>query len=153
VCLGLSWEPILLPDLPRETQKCKSTKGKALNAPNLFSACTSTLHRRPLILRASLSLGPLKPYTKARFTLGVRADVQLKSSFPIGAKVEISPKGFTLGVKAEIQNWLPKLDGTLFFSLGANTRPHSSTFISNLGGQTTSQKCSKLAPRFQGLDS
>jgi len=28
--------------------------------------------------------------------------VQLKSSIPIGAKVEISPKGFTLGVKAEI---------------------------------------------------
>jgi hypothetical protein len=51
----------------------------------------------------SLSLGPLKPYTKARFTLGVRADVQLKSSIPIGAKVEISPKGFTLGVKAEIE--------------------------------------------------
>jgi predicted thioesterase len=27
---------------------------------------------------------------KARFTLGVRADVQPKSSIPIGAKVEIS---------------------------------------------------------------
>jgi hypothetical protein len=32
-----------------------------------------------------------------------KAKVQLKSSIPIGAKVEISPpKGFTLGVKAEI---------------------------------------------------
>jgi hypothetical protein len=40
---------------------------------------------------------------KAPFTLGVRANVQLKSSIPIGAKVEISPKGFTLGVKAEIE--------------------------------------------------
>jgi hypothetical protein len=40
--------------------------------------------------------------TKARFKLGVRADVQPKSSIPIGAKVEIGPKGFTLGVKAEI---------------------------------------------------
>jgi hypothetical protein len=36
------------------------------------------------------------------FTLGVKADVQLKSSIPIGAKLEISPKGFTLGVKAVI---------------------------------------------------
>ncbi len=105
MCLGFYWEPILLPNLlPRETQKYKRTKGKALNATNLFSACTTTtLHRRPFILGVSLSLGPLKPYTKARFTLGVRADVQLKSSIPIGAKVEISPKGFTLGVKAEIE--------------------------------------------------
>jgi hypothetical protein len=39
---------------------------------------------------------------KARFTLGVRADVQPKSSIPIGAKVEIIPKGFTFGVKADI---------------------------------------------------
>jgi hypothetical protein len=39
----------------------------------------------------------------APFTLGVRANVQPKSSIPIGAKVEISPKGFTLGVKAEIE--------------------------------------------------
>jgi hypothetical protein len=31
---------------------------------------------------------------KAHFTLGVRANVQPKSSIPIGAKVEISPKGF-----------------------------------------------------------
>ncbi len=30
---------------------------------------------------------------KAHFTLGVRANVQPKSSIPIGAKVEISPKG------------------------------------------------------------
>jgi hypothetical protein len=40
---------------------------------------------------------------KARFTLGVRANVQPKCSIPIGAKVEIGPKGFTLGVKAEIE--------------------------------------------------
>jgi hypothetical protein len=40
--------------------------------------------------------------TKAHFTLGVRANVQPKSSIPIGAKdKEINPKGFTLGVKAE----------------------------------------------------
>jgi hypothetical protein len=32
---------------------------------------------------------------KARFTLGVRANVQPKSSNPIGVKVEISPKGLT----------------------------------------------------------
>ncbi len=43
--------------------------------------------------------------TKAHFTLGVRANVQPKSSIPIGAKdKEISPKGFTLGVKAEREN-------------------------------------------------
>jgi hypothetical protein len=41
--------------------------------------------------------------TKALFTLGVRANVQPKSSIPIGAKVEISPKGFTLGVKSEME--------------------------------------------------
>jgi hypothetical protein len=35
-------------------------------------------------------------YAKARFTLGVRANVRPKSSIPIGEKVEISPKGFTL---------------------------------------------------------
>ncbi len=39
----------------------------------------------------------------ASFTLGVRANVQPKSSIPIDAKVEIGPKGFTLGVKAEIE--------------------------------------------------
>jgi hypothetical protein len=48
------------------------------------------------------SIGETKE-TKACFILGVRADVQPKSSIPIGAKVEISPKGFTLGVKAEIK--------------------------------------------------
>jgi hypothetical protein len=40
---------------------------------------------------------------KAPFTLGVRANVQLKSSIPIGAKLKSAPKGFTLGVKAEIE--------------------------------------------------
>jgi hypothetical protein len=39
---------------------------------------------------------------KRCFTLGVKANVQLKSSIPIDAKVEISPKGFTLGVKAVV---------------------------------------------------
>ncbi len=40
----------------------------------------------------------------APFTLGVRANVQPKSSIPIDAKVEISPKGFTLVVKDENRN-------------------------------------------------
>ncbi len=35
--------------------------------------------------------------------LGVDANVQLKSSISIGAKVEISPKSFILGFKAEIE--------------------------------------------------
>jgi hypothetical protein len=50
----------------------------------------------------SIHKGGSNMTTKAHFTLGVRADVQPKSSITIGAKVEISPKGFTLGVKAEI---------------------------------------------------
>jgi hypothetical protein len=41
--------------------------------------------------------------TKAPFTLGVKANVQPKSSIPIGAKVEISLMGFTQGVKDEIE--------------------------------------------------
>jgi hypothetical protein len=40
--------------------------------------------------------------SKAHFTLEVKANVQLKSSISMGAKVKLSPKGFTLGVKAEI---------------------------------------------------
>jgi hypothetical protein len=40
--------------------------------------------------------------SKALFTLGVKANLQLKSSIPIGAKVEISPNVFTLRVQAEI---------------------------------------------------
>jgi hypothetical protein len=40
---------------------------------------------------------------EAHFTQGVNANVQLKASIPIGAKVEISPKGFTLGDKVEIE--------------------------------------------------
>jgi hypothetical protein len=35
--------------------------------------------------------------------LKFRANVQPKSSIPIGAKVKISLKGFTLGVQAEIE--------------------------------------------------
>jgi hypothetical protein len=36
---------------------------------------------------------------QAHFTLGVKSNVQLKSSIPIAAKVEISPRGFTPGVQ------------------------------------------------------
>jgi hypothetical protein len=42
-------------------------------------------------------------YSKARFTLGVRANIQPKFSIPIGAKVEISLKSFTQGVIADIE--------------------------------------------------
>jgi len=51
--------------------------------------------------------------TKAHFTLGVRANVQPKSSIPIGAKVEISPKGFTVRAKAEIEKKLFNLPQVL----------------------------------------
>ncbi len=57
----------------------------------------------PILMKMRPS-GPSLMYFKHKtlFTLGVTANVQLKSSIPIGAKVEISPKGFTLGVKAEM---------------------------------------------------
>jgi hypothetical protein len=42
-------------------------------------------------------------YFRPTFTLQVNANVQLKLSIPISAKVEASPNGFTLGVKAEIE--------------------------------------------------
>ncbi len=38
---------------------------------------------------------------KASFTLGVRPNVQPKSSISLGAKVEISPTGFTPEVNAD----------------------------------------------------
>jgi hypothetical protein len=52
------------------------------------------VHRRYLTTRRGLRI-------KAQFTLGVKANVQLKSSISIGAKVETSPKGFTQGIKVE----------------------------------------------------
>ncbi len=42
-------------------------------------------------------------YTKAHFTLGVKANIQPISSLLMGAKIEISPKGFALRDKAEIK--------------------------------------------------
>ncbi len=53
-----------------------------------FQFCSSDDHQYAY-------LGPL--YTR------IKAHVQLKSSIPIGEKVEISPMGFTLGVKAKIE--------------------------------------------------
>ncbi len=43
------------------------------------------------------------------FTLGVRANVEPKSSIPNGAKVKISPKRFPLGVKVELEKKLVDL--------------------------------------------
>ncbi len=77
-------------------------------------------------------------YTKDRFTLGVRADVQPKSSIPIGGKVEIGPKGCTLGVKSELEKIFsicPKLiiNAELY---GLVLAPSLGKRIpSNLGGQ------------------
>jgi hypothetical protein len=48
--------------------------------------------------------------------------VQLKSSIPIGANVEISPKGFTLGVKAETEKNVFNLPANLQ-PLGSDKRP------------------------------
>jgi len=38
--------------------------------------------------------------SKAHFTFGVKAKVELELNIPIGAITKISPKGFTPGVKA-----------------------------------------------------
>jgi hypothetical protein len=35
--------------------------------------------------------------------LGAKADIQLKSNTPIGAKVEINLKNFTLKIKAQVE--------------------------------------------------
>ncbi len=39
--------------------------------------------------------------TNACFTLGVKANVQTKSSSPIHAKIEINPKGFIIIIKTK----------------------------------------------------
>jgi hypothetical protein len=46
----------------------------------------------------------LQASSKARFTLGVKPKVELKSSIPIGAITETSPIGFTLVIKVEKEN-------------------------------------------------
>ncbi len=75
---------------------------------------------------------------KAHFTLGVKANVQPKSSIAIGAKVEISPKGFTLGVEAELEKNLfnlPKVTNNAEL-YGLVLAPRLKKRIpSNLGGQ------------------
>ncbi len=55
-------------------------------------------------------IGCLQPNTQAHFTLGVKAKAQLKSSIPLGAKVEISHKGFDLGVKATLCEALARVN-------------------------------------------
>jgi hypothetical protein len=96
------------------------------------------------------SIGETKE-TKACYTLGVRANVQPKSSFPIGAKVEISPKGFTLEVKSEIgknKSICPKLLYGLVLAPRLKKGYHQ-IWEANL----QPQKCSKLAPCFFGPNS
>ncbi len=50
-----------------------------------------------------MDYGWFRVETKVKFTLGIRANIQPKSSIPIGAKVEINPKGFKVRIKAEIE--------------------------------------------------
>jgi hypothetical protein len=52
---------------------------------------------------SSLGATMMHNVIQAFFTRTVRANVQTKSSIPIGAKVEISRKCFTQGLKAEIE--------------------------------------------------
>ncbi len=68
--------------------------------PNLQFSCTSL---QPSSLVKSTPCPHHCEDYNVHFTKGVKPNVQLKSSIPIGAKIEISPKGFTLGVKAEIE--------------------------------------------------
>jgi hypothetical protein len=71
-------------------------------------------------------------------TLGVRANVQSKSSISIGEKVEIRPKGFKLGVTADIEKIFsicPRLlISSVHYGLVLAPRPQK-RIPSNLGGQ------------------
>jgi len=60
------------------------------------------VNKQRLIIIMLRFVGP-KGWLKLSVASGVRAYVQLKSSIPIGGKVEISPKGFTLGVEAALE--------------------------------------------------
>jgi hypothetical protein len=78
----------------------------------------------------------------ARFTLGVRANVQPKSSIPIGAKVEISPKA---------EKRIPSNLGGQFGTLGANVPAFidmlTLAFTTNLG-PIYNPKMLKVDPKF-----
>jgi hypothetical protein len=101
--------------------------------------------------------------TKAHFTLGVKANAQLKSSIPIGAKVGIRLMGFTLGVKDEIEKTfsicLKLLINAELYGLVLPPRLKKKDIVEfgkpicNSWVQTTTQKCSKLSPSFFSLDS
>ncbi len=68
-----------------------------------FQACFTLGVKANVQLKSSIPIDAKVEINPKGFTLGVKANVQLKSTIPIGAKVEISPKGFTLGVKANVQ--------------------------------------------------
>ncbi len=83
---------------------------KAQGGPYLESKARFTLVVKANVqLKSSIYIAAKVEISPKGFTLGVKANVQLKSSISIAAKVEISPKGFTLGVKAEIENNLSNL--------------------------------------------
>ncbi len=99
----------------------------------------------------------------AQFTLGVKVNVQLKSSIPIGANVEISPKGFKLGVKAETQKNifnLPQVTSkcrTLWPCIDPKGEKTSTIKfgkpICNPWGRTKSQKMLEVGSKFFSPDS
>jgi len=84
--------------------------------------------------------------------------VQLKSSIPIGAKVEISPKGLALGVKAETQKnifnllQVTKKCWTLWPCIGPKGEKTSTIKfgkpICNRWGRTKSQKVLEVGSKF-----
>jgi hypothetical protein len=85
--------------------------------------------------------------SKARFTLGVRADVQSKSSIPIGPKVELGPKGFTVGVKAEIE----KIEKSICSKVLINAELYGLVLAPRLKNDTMEPNLQPLGPMFQLL--
>jgi hypothetical protein len=74
------------------------------------------------------------------------ANVQPKSSIPIGTKVEISPKGLTLGVKADIEKTF-SICPTLVINYGLVSAPRQKKGYH----QSWEANLQPLGPMFQHL--
>jgi hypothetical protein len=72
-----------------------------------------------------MNINSLSIHLRPTLYQGVKPTVQLKSSIPSGAKVEVSTKGFTQGVKAEIEK--------IFFNLLAHVTNKCSTLWPCIG--------------------
>jgi hypothetical protein len=90
----------------------------------------------------------LQASSKARFTLGVKPNLELKSSIPIGAITEISPKGFTLVIKVEKENIFKNL---IFYGPDFVSRQKKKIPI-NLGGQFATLGLNVVAIKYCHFD-